>query len=238
MIGKEVVRVFVLAGGLGTRLRSVVNDRPKPMALVNGKPFLEILVRWLYKKGFDEIVLLTGYRSEWIENHFRSFCSPSVLFSREDVPLGTGGAVKHAEALATDPTLLVNGDTFFDADIHRLLLEHAKEDPKVTLSLTEVPEASRYGSVVLDNSGRVVRFEEKAQCSKGPGLINAGMTALSRDAIKSLPTGRFFSMEKELFPAWASRGQMRGIVLEGAFFDIGTPNSYEEFQKFAKENEL
>lgn len=238
MIGKAFVRAFVLVGGLGTRLRSVVADRPKPMALVNGKPFLEILVRWLQRNGLEEIVLLTGYRSEAIEEYFRSFLKPKLLFSRENVPLGTGGAVKLAEPFATDPTLLVNGDTFFDADIHSLFLQHLKEKPKVTLSLTQVADSSRYGSVVLDRSRRILRFEEKADHPKGPGLINAGMTLLSLDTIKTLPAGLNFSMEKDIFPGLASRREMLGIVLEGTFFDIGTPESYLEFVRYAEDHSL
>jgi len=238
MIGKAFVRAFILAGGLGTRLRPVVSDRPKPMASVQGKPFLEILVHWLHNKGFNEIVLLTGYRWEWIEDHFSSLSGPNILISREEVPLGTGGAVKNAEDFATDPTLLVNGDTFFDADTDDLLYHHLEERPAVTLSLTKVPDASRYGSVLLDHNRRVVRFEEKADYPKGPGLINAGMTLLSQSVIRNLPGGRSFSMEREIFPQLAGQGQMMGIVLGGAFFDIGTPESYKEFQQYARDHML
>ncbi len=232
------IRAFILAGGLGTRLRSVVSDRPKPMALVHGKPFLEILVQSLCDKGVDEIVLLTGYQSEWIEAHFRSWTKPRVWISREQVPLGTGGAVKYAAHFATDPTLLVNGDTFFDVDMAVLLSQHHRKRLAATLSLTEVWDASRYGSVLVDGKGMVVRFEEKADHLEGPGLINAGVTLLSLEAIRNLPSGRPFSMENEVFPDLADQRQLAGSVQEGAFFDIGTPDSYREFQDYAKDHLL
>lgn len=232
------IRAFILAGGLGTRLRSVVSDRPKPMASVHGKPFLEILVQSLYGKGVNEIVLLTGYQSEWIEAYFRSCTTPRVWISREDVPLGTGGAVKYAEHFATDPTLLVNGDTFFDVDMAGLLRRHREKRRAATLSLTEVSDAARYGSVLVDSHGLVVRFEEKANHLQGPGLINAGVTLLSLDAIRSLPSGRSFSMENEVFPELAAQGQMAGFVQKGAFFDIGTPESYRQFQDYARDHLL
>ncbi|MGC8905881.1 MAG: nucleotidyltransferase family protein [Desulfomonilaceae bacterium] len=231
------IRAFILAGGLGTRLRSVVSDRPKPMAPVHGKPFLEILVQNLYGKGTDEVVLLTGYQSEWIEAHFRSWTKPRVWVSREDIPLGTGGAVKYAEHFATDPTLLVNGDTFFDVDMAALISQHREKGLAATLSLTEVPDASRYGSVLVDGNGLVVRFEEKARV-EGPGLINAGVTLLSLEAIRNLPSDRAFSMENEVFPSLAAQGQMAGCVQKGAFFDIGTPESYRQFLDYARDHLL
>jgi len=140
---------FVLAGGLGTRLRQVVADRPKPLALVHGTPFLEFLLNALAHKGVREFILLTGYKGEMIEEYFSSFKASGVTIrcSREETPLGTGGAVQHAVRFATDPSLLVNGDTFFDADLDSLLRFHRERGADVTLSLHEVEDVSRYGSV-------------------------------------------------------------------------------------------
>lgn len=225
---------FILAGGLGTRLQPVVSDRPKPMALVDGVPFLEMLVRALAIKGVRDFVMLSGYLGHAIEDHFREDRLPGtrVRFSREIEPLGTGGAVKFAEKFATDPTLLVNGDTFYDADLPGLLRLHQRTGADVTLSLMPVDNASRYGSVQVDDCGKVTAFHEKKAGASGAGLINAGCSLLSLDFIHNLPNGRSFSMEQEFFPELARSGRIYGLRHEGTFFDIGTPESYEAFKRF------
>jgi NDP-sugar pyrophosphorylase family protein len=226
---------FILAGGLGTRLQPVVSDRPKPMAPVQGVPFLEMLLDSLAGKGVRDFVILSGYRGDAIEDYFRNRKPQRtrIRFSREKTPLGTGGAVKHAERFATDPTLLVNGDTFYDADLQELLRFHRQTDAEVTLSLMPVADATRYGSVRVDEHGKVMGFHEKEQGTAGPGLINAGCSLLSQEFIKKLPQGCSFSMEQEIFPQTAQSGSMFGLCRERVFFDIGTPESYEAFQRFA-----
>ncbi len=228
---------FVLAGGLGTRLRSVVSDRPKPMALVDGVPFLEILIESLAEKGVRKFVVLTGYLGEMIEEHFcrASQRGITIRFSREEIPLGTGGPVKHAEQWATDPTLLVNGDTFFDGDLDELYRFHGEKRAKVTLSLFRVDEVGRYGSVEVDDGGMVRGFKEKAEGRSGQGLINAGLSLLSLDTIHDLPQGKPFSMERDIFPSLARTGGIAGMCLDRPFFDIGTPESYRDFELFMRE---
>ncbi len=160
---------FILAGGLGTRLQPVVSDRPKPMALIGDVPFLEMLLDSLAGKGVRDFVILSGFRGDAIEEHFRGWRSHDavVRFSREEKPLGTGGAVKLAERFATDPTLLVNGDTFYDADLRALLEFHRKSGAEVTLSLMPVQDAARYGSVEVNTDGRVTDFLEKKKAPQG-----------------------------------------------------------------------
>jgi NDP-sugar pyrophosphorylase family protein len=226
---------LILAGGLGKRLRPVVADRPKPMALVCAVPFLEILIRSIAGKGVRNFVISTGYMSDFIEDHFRkNDLGLNIDFSREEEPLGTGGAVKHALRFTTDPTLLVNGDTFFDVDLDRLLALHSTGRADVTLSLYPVPDVSRYGSVSVDADGIVVGFCEKRE-SAGPGLINAGFSVLSLEFIKGLPDGPF-SMEQEIFPGLAQSGRMMGLPQDRPFFDIGTPESYSAFVEFVRTN--
>ncbi len=223
---------FILAGGLGLRLRPVVSDRPKPMAAVGDTPFLEILIDSLARKGVRDFVLLTGFRGEMIEDHFHRLEQDgiSIKFSQEAAPLGTGGAVKNAERFATDPTLLVNGDTFFDADLDALYRFHVEKNARVSLSLYEVEDVSRYGSVNVDSNARITGFSEKKRAG-GRGLINAGLSLLSVDFIKALPEGSY-SMEQEIFPKLADLGQMFGLCQDRPFFDIGTPESYEAFNAF------
>lgn len=226
---------FVLAGGLGTRLRGVINDRPKPLAPVDGTPFIEILLNSLAAKGIREFVLLTGYKGEMIEQHFMSLNKAGVTIRclLEEIPLGTGGAVKNAARFATDPSLLVNGDTFFDADVDQLARFHRERGADVTLSLFEVDDVSRYGSVLTDHRGTITRFCEKEEGKGGPGLINAGVSLLSKDFVYSLPDGQF-SMERDIFPSLVGSGRMFGLRQQGAFFDIGTPESYAAFQAFVR----
>jgi len=241
MPGLELpVSAFILAGGLGTRLRQVVRDRPKPMAPVDGRPFLEILVFCLAQKGVRDFVFLTGYRGNAIEEHFVEHRPPgvSIAFCREEEPLGTGGAVKHAERFAGDPTLLVNGDTYFDCDLKALYDFHTDRRPLVTLSLRGVRDVSRYGSVTVDDRGFITGFREKGEGPARAGLINAGVSMLSMPFIKSLPSGRAFSMERDVFPEVARSGKMAGLRQNGDFFDIGTPESYEAFSLFMKERRL
>ncbi|MEI7449058.1 MAG: nucleotidyltransferase family protein [Desulfomonile sp.] len=227
---------FILAGGLGKRLQSVVFDRPKPLAMVNDKPFLEILIESLAHKGVRDFVLLTGYKGDMIENHFMRQRKLNIRFSHELAPLGTGGAVKNAEEFATDPTLLVNGDTFFDANLEKLHRFHLTKRAGVTLSLVRAENVGRYGSVIIDKNDFVTGFCEKSQESIGPGFINAGLSLLSLKAIRNLPFGKPFSMENEIFPLLAQSREMAGFYQDRPFFDIGTPESYDEFKIFVKKS--
>jgi NDP-sugar pyrophosphorylase family protein len=208
------------------------------MALIGDTPFLELLVRSLVAKGAKRLVILTGYKADTIEDHFRDHrCGASqIRFSREEAPLGTGGALRNAAGFATDPTLLINGDTFFDADLHKLHTFHEERGGRVTLTLKHMPNVSRYGSVQIDGNGRIVGFQEKDPHRSGSGLINGGVSLLSKRFILDLPEHRAFSMEKEIFPVTAQLGQMYGHVQDGPLIDIGTPDSYGEFQSFVCEN--
>lgn len=229
---KLPLNAMILVGGLGTRLRSVVGDRPKPMALVMGVPFLEILLRSLYSKGVSRFVLLTGFMSDFVERHFLALNNEfDVTFSIEHEPLGTGGAVRHALNYATDPTLLVNGDTFLDADLERLMDFHVAAKADATLSLLNVPDISRYGSVEVNDLGEITAFLEKKNGPPCQGLINGGVSLLSREFIEHLPETAF-SMERDIFPALVGTGKLYGCRQDADFFDIGTPESYREFEEF------
>ncbi|MBI5570073.1 MAG: nucleotidyltransferase family protein [Desulfomonile tiedjei] len=228
---------LILVGGLGTRLLPVVSDRPKPMALVHGVPFLEILIGSLSLKGLRRFVLLAGHMADMIEDYFKEprISGVRITCLREDEPMGTGGAVKHAEPFATDPSILINGDTFFDADLGRLLRFHHEKKAAATLSLMRVEDVGRYGAVEIDGAGHVVRFEEKRSGPARPGLINAGFTLLSAAFIRNLPEDRAFSMEEEILPQLVGAEELFGLTQEGAFYDIGTPESYEAFKAYATE---
>ncbi|MDD3471871.1 MAG: sugar phosphate nucleotidyltransferase [Syntrophaceae bacterium] len=239
MITKIPITAFILAGGIGSRLKPVVWDRPKPLAPIGQKPFLEILINSILRKGIQSIVLLTGFMSEQIEDFVLKYSSGDInlVISREERPLGTGGAVKNAQAFATDPTLLVNGDTYFEADIAGLYNFHGKNNADVTLSLCKVPDVGRYGSVIAGPRGIILDFQEKSSSQSQEGFINAGFSMMSYSRINKLPDGKAFSMEKDVFPSLVNSRLMYGLEQQGVFFDIGTPESYTEFAKYIEKRE-
>lgn len=227
---------MILVGGLGKRLWPVVSDGPKPLAMVGETAFLEILIDSLAGKGVRDLVLLTGYKGGMIEHHLRDGYREGVgiRFSSEETPLETGGAVRNAAEFATDPSMVIYGDTFFDADSLKLFEYHFHKGGDATLSLVKVNDTRRYGSVSLDEDGRITGFTEKGVGSGGPGLISGGLYMLSKNFILGLPPGRKFSMEREVFPSLARSGRMFGLQQERPFFDIGTPESYEAFREFMR----
>ena len=221
----------ILAGGLGTRLRSVVADRPKVLAPVAGRFFLTYLLDQLADAGFSEVVLCTGYLGEQLEEHFGSrFRRLRLHYSKEAAPLGTGGALRLAlPMLGSEPVLVLNGDSYCQVDLAGFVHHHQEKRAKASMVLTQVADVSRYGSVDVDAEGRVRGFGEKAR--SGAGWINAGIYLLDKDLLARIPPGTPASIERDCFPGWTSeaffahRGGKR-------FLDIGTPESLEQAQVF------
>ena len=222
------MQAFILCGGLGTRLRSVIQDRPKPMALVAGKPFLEYLLCFFRRYGFTDIILSTGYRGEFFSDYFGDGAAWQlhIQYSHETMPLGTGGALKLAEPLLRDEVVLVaNGDSFFDADLTRLLETHRRTGALTTLALAQVEDTGRFGAVSIDARGRVTAFNEKA--AAGPGTINAGTYLIHPALLARIPAARTVSLEKEVFPALIGDA-FYGVPFHGYMVDIGTAESYRQ----------
>jgi D-glycero-alpha-D-manno-heptose 1-phosphate guanylyltransferase len=226
----ERIRAFVLCGGFGTRLRSVLSDRPKSMAPVSGVPFLELLLRQVSEQGVPEAVLGTGYMAEQIEDHFRDGAAlgMQIRYSRESEPLGTGGAAKLAEPFLSDPVVVLNGDSYVDWNLDAIseLLERKNAD--AVMVLQRVPDIARYGSVAIDSDGRVTEFVEKGSRA-GAGLINAGVYLLRKGIVTNLPEKQATSLEREVFPKMPA-GKLYGLVTEGIFIDIGIPEDLERAQ--------
>jgi len=218
----------ILAGGLGTRLRSVVNDRPKVMAPVAGRPFITHLLDQLADAGISRVVLCTGYMAGIIHDELGESYRGMVLdYSVEQEPLGTGGALRHAAELFTGNRILVmNGDSWCGCDLS--MFEQGVKESGIAsgMVLTEVLDVSRFGAVETDAAGRVVRFIEKGEES-GPGWINAGIYLLPTCRIMELKTGKQISLERELIPSLLQEGLI-GYRASGQFIDIGIP---EEFQR-------
>ena len=221
----------VLAGGLGTRLRSSVADRPKVLAEVLGRPFLAFLLDQLERAGVRRAVLCTGYLGEQVEAALgKRHGGLELAYSREARPLGTGGAVRLAlEHLSGNPVLVLNGDSYVDADLAELARVHRENDPAGTLLLKHVEDAGRYGRIERDGSGRVRAFREKT--SLGAGWINAGVYVLDRALLKSIPRGEVVSLEQDILPVWVSKG-LGACETGGRFIDIGTPEAYAAAERF------
>ncbi|MGI8955622.1 MAG: nucleotidyltransferase family protein [Chthoniobacterales bacterium] len=224
------LRAFVLCGGLGTRLRSVLSDRPKSMALIGNVPFLQLLLEGLKSQGVQEVILGTGYRADQIEDFFRSGEALGIRlhYSREDEPLGTGGALKLAEELLSDPVVVLNGDSYVEWSLPAMADLFREREADIVMVLQEVPDVSRYGSVTIDADGRVAEFVEKGSLS-GAGLINAGIYLLRKGIVTSLAAGSAISLERDVFPKYLGE-KFFGLVSRGTFIDIGIPADLERAQ--------
>jgi len=224
------IRAFVICGGLGTRLRPLLADRPKSMALISGTPFLQLLLDRLRSQGVDDVILGTGYMAEKIESYFGSGneFAVRVRYSREHEPLGTGGALKLAESFISDPVLVLNGDSYVEWKLAPMLELFTDKDAELVVVLHAVADVTRYGSVTLDRDGRVVEFSEKGIRS-GPGLVNAGVYLVRKQIVRDLPAGTAISLEREVFPRVLDRG-VYGLVCTGVFIDIGIPADFSRAQ--------
>lgn len=223
---------YILAGGFGTRLRQVVSDRPKVLAPVLGRPFVFHILDRLARAGLLRVVFCTGYMAQMLERMVGpSYRGMDILYSAEDTPLGTAGALRLAlERHPSQLALALNGDSFLNADLAPYLDWFSRHTFTASLLLARVEDKARYGSVSLDSLGRVLGFEEKGQ--GGPGLINAGVYILRAGALETIASGQPASIETEVFPQQAKSGSLGAFVSEGRFLDIGLPETYAQAGRF------
>ena len=224
---------LILVGGLGTRLRPVLDDLPKPMATVAGKPFLEYLIRWLCLAGIQRVVLCTGYRSEKIRQYFQSgdAFGLQIAYSVEQEPQGTWGAIRQAGQFVTARNFLVlNGDSWLQIDLSQLVNFHVRRGGIATIAAVEVTDSSRFGTVDVDSSDRIIAFQEKR--GSGTALVNGGVYVFSRDALAMVPTAAS-SLEKEVFPMLIPHGVF-AMPVRGYFVDIGLPEEYQKLEATAE----
>lgn len=218
---------IVLAGGFGTRLRQVVSDVPKPMAPINNRPFLEYVFNYLKRYSVQRVVLSVGFMSDIISDHFGdAFNEIEIAYAHEEEPLGTGGAVRHALSFCKgDDVLVLNGDTFFDADLHDLSRFHTANNSDITLCLRWLDNVDRYGTVIMEKDHRITGFAEKSAVTGG-GYINGGIYIVKKNIFDSLPLPEKFSIEKDLFEQYCGKLNMYGFTSNGYFIDIGIPQDY------------
>jgi len=254
---EDVTEAIILAGGLGTRLRSVLPDLPKCMAPVNGKPFIVYVIEYLFQKGIKKFILSLGYKHEMIVEYLESLLtqprsqnlkyktqklpgdqtdslrthnSPlTIQYSIEEEPLGTGGAITLGCTKATEKNVLVaNGDTLFKIDVKKLSAFHNLYNADCTLSLKPMKSFDRYGIVELNKDNSIKSFKEKQHYSEG--LINGGLYALNVNKFleAGLPTA--FSFEKDYLEKYYVQQKIYGLVKDEYFIDIGIPEDYERAQ--------
>lgn len=221
---------IVLAGGLGTRLRSVVQDLPKPMAPVNGKPFLHHVLSYLQKQSVANVVLSVGYKADLIERYFGdSYLGMEISYSREDEPLGTGGAIKQAFAITGTEAFILNGDTYFDVPLSSLYQTFASQQTHAVLAAKPMKNFDRYGSLVLDEKNKILKFKEKQPLPEG--IINGGVYCVSNSIFTATQPGHKFSFEKDVLEKYVATLALRAFVCDGYFIDIGIPEDYQRAQQ-------
>ena len=221
------MEAIILAGGFGTRLRSVVSDVPKPMAPVGGRPFLELLLDHLADSHFSHIILSTGYMHEKIEAHFgNSYRGMDISYAVENEPLGTGGGMRNAlTQCREDDIIVLNGDTLFPISFDDLNSFYHSHQTRLAVVLREVPDTARYGSVSTDGNGQIVSFTEKNDAG-GTGTINGGIYMLHRSLLEEHPLGETFSFEKEVLQKQYTTEPFYAYPSSAYFIDIGIPEDY------------
>ncbi len=225
------MKAIIIAGGLGTRLRPLTYNMPKPVVPLANKPFIMHQIELLKKFGVSEVILNLHYLPESIRNIIdeEAILGVKVDYSLEEHPLGTAGAVKNAEQFFDkDPLIVLNGDIFTDINIEKMMKFHRAKKAKVTLALTRVEDPTSYGLVILDGDGRVLEFREKPSWEHvTANTINAGIYIIEPDVFKLVPKGKEFSFERQLYPMLLEKGEkMYGFVTDAYWMDIGSPAKY------------
>lgn len=229
----------VLAGGFGTRIQHLLPGVPKPMAPVNGRPFLEWIVRYLAKQGIGKVVISTGHLAEVVENHFQknpvkgvsTFCVP------ETSPLGTAGGFLNAVRSSGEKPeawVVLNGDSLAFANLSAAAAMLAGQGAAGVVIGKPLADASRYGTLAASAAGDLLRFEEK---KPGAGVINTGIYLLRHSLVEGFSDHAPLSLEKDVFPALTARkALLKVLVMDAPFLDIGTPESLPQADKFIREN--
>lgn len=224
------MEAIILAGGLGTRLRSEVKEVPKSMALINGRPFVEYLLDYLIQSGVEHIIFSIGYKSQIIQDHFSDvYQNCKISYAIEIERLGTGGAIKNAiKEVNDDHVLVLNGDSLFITQLQDQMNVHMNKAADVTLALKPMKDFERYGTVELTEEDRIIAFNEKQAVKEG--VINAGSYIFNVNAFNALDFPEKFSIEKEFFETHLEKVKLQGFQSNGYFLDIGIPQDFKKAQ--------
>ncbi len=225
------MQAIILAGGKGTRLQSLISDVPKPMAPINGKPFLWYLLDHLKSFPLRDIIFSVGYKAQIIQDYFGMTFGPfKITYSVESEPLGTGGAIKQSLTVAKPiSTLVLNGDTFCPIDYDQMFKSHQSKNSLLSIALCQVKDTSRYGTVEIRDD-KIIKFCEKG--NSGPGWINSGAYILSPRIFENFSLPKKFSLEKDFLEPYLSKLNPFPFKCEKSFIDIGTPVDYQKAESF------
>jgi len=233
------IDVYILCGGLGKRLRKLSLNLPKPMIPVRGKPFLDILIDYMYSFGFRRFILGTGYKADIIRKYYTNNPKKnvSIVLSKESKPLGTGGAVKKAQKLIKSNIFFVlNGDSFCDFNPLIFLKFHKSKNSSLSILLRKINNGKDYGEVNFDKSFRILGFNEKNKKAK-QCWINAGVYLFDRKAFNFMPVKKAFSLELDFFPQMI-KNKIYGYTKSGCFLDIGTPERYLTVERYLGKHKI
>ena len=228
---------IILAGGMGTRLKTIISDLPKPMAPIMNVPFLTYQLNYLKHFGIKKVIFSVGYLSEKIIAHYnQSFENISIEYSIEKNPLGTGGGIRMAMSnLNEDLVLILNGDSFFDLNLEQFYNLHLEQKSDFSLALRYVNNSERYGNIEFNSSHQITSFIEKNQLNQS-GYINAGVYILSKKLyLQNTKPDINFSIEKDFFEKQLNQLIIKGFEFKDYFIDIGIPEDYLKAQDDFKE---
>jgi NDP-sugar pyrophosphorylase family protein len=225
------IHPVILAGGKGTRLRSVVSDLPKILAPVKGRPFITYLFEQLISVGFSQVILCTGYMAERVESIIgNQYKGLRIRYSHEETPQDTGGAIRMVAGKCTKDLLIMNGDSFLDVDLRAFIIFHQNHSSEASIILAEMSDCGRYGQVTIGENFLVTNFKEK-EPDTGRGFVNAGIYLICRKLLLQILPEGVSSMERDFFPAVAGKS-LYGFPCNGKFIDIGLPQTYSEAESF------
>lgn len=227
----RIKEAIILAGGLGRRLQAAIGELPKPLAPVNGKPFLHYLFEKLKAAEIERVILSVGYRWEMVKAALgNEYLGIQIHYVVENEALGTGGAIKLAlSKVRGERSFVFNGDTLFDVDLRQLSEFHISQNAECTLAAKELSNADRYGTIDISADGKILGFKEKVAATEG--CINGGVYCVNKGIIESFPDQPVFSFEKDYLETKAGSNDLRAKVFNNYFMDIGIPEDYLQFQK-------
>jgi len=236
-MSSEKIDVIILAGGLGTRLKSVMPTLPKALSPINGRPFLDFILDFLEgSDSVNNVILAVGYMADQIIEKYtnRHEYKFEILFSREETLLGTGGAIKMAlQYSTTDDIMVLNGDSYVDVRVNDVIAFHREKNSSMTIVIKKIENPGRYGFIKFDDNHRITSFNEKLMSST-EGYVNTGIYLFKRDIFNNIEENKTISLEKELIPFFIN-SNIYGFVNHGKFIDIGIPETYQIADKFFKE---
>jgi D-glycero-alpha-D-manno-heptose 1-phosphate guanylyltransferase len=221
----KISEAIILAGGKGTRLQSIVKNTPKPMAEVHGRPFLTYLLDYLQEQSIRKIIFSVGYKRAIIQNFFgKKYNNIDIVYSYENTPLGTGGAIKKAlSQIEQNDVFVCNGDTFFPIPLAELYQKHHSKNSDLSLSLAEVPDNKRYSGVCTDHNNKIISFTDTSN------IINGGLYCIKKNIFDNINMPKTFSFEHDFLEKLS--GKWYGFLFHQYFIDIGIPADYQTFIK-------